>query len=182
MNKNKDVEKIVFAAILTSMALVIKIMFFYIPLPTVIKNVDIFIIFIVFSGILLGPMFGGFVGIAVDLIYLLVVGGDWGFFTLAHFSAGFIPGVFFLFLKYDWKKLIIVLLITLSVYFTITLYALYFYYGWVINVETVSIRLPRYFVTFIISLFAIHFLVTDARLQTFAIYKHFNKKNGKTIA
>jgi ECF transporter S component (folate family) len=174
LGKNRDLEKLVFAALLTSIAIVVKVIFFYIPLPTQIKNIDLFLIFIIFAGVLMGPLYGGLVGFATDITYIFIIGGDWGLFTVAHTLAGLIPGLMFYFLKYNKINLTVSMFITIVLYFGVTTYALKFYgYVPIINYVTIFPRVMRTLITFVPYVFIVHFLITDSRLQSSSIYRDF---------
>jgi ECF transporter S component (folate family) len=174
LGQNRDLEKLIFAALLTSIAIVIKVIFNYIPLPTQIKNIDLFLIFIILGGVLMGPLYGGLIGFTTDIVYIFIAGGDWGLFTVAHTVAGLVPGLMFFFLKYNKINLTVSMFITILLYFGITTYALKFYgYVPIINYITIMPRVIRTLVTFIPYILIVHFLVTDSRLQNSSIYKDF---------
>ena len=173
MGNRNQLEKLIFAALLTSIAIVIKIIFNYIPLPTTIKNIDLFLVFIILAGILMGPVYGGLVGFVTDILFIFMAGGNWGLFTVAHTLAGIIPGLYFAYFRFNKVSLVVSMFFTISVYFAITTVALDILGFIPANIYTIAPRLLRTAIIFIPYCYLVRFLVTDARLQGSSIYNEF---------
>ena len=180
MTRNQTIEKIVFAAILTSMAVLIKIIFYYIPIADQFKRIELYLVLIILSGILLGPVYGAMVGFSTDMIYMILYGGDFIYVPI-HVIAGLIPGIIFYFLPYNKRHLALTILIVKPVYFLLSTTALWILLGWEFNNWAIQVpRLIRTAFMMPIYFLLIHTLVTDQRFSSFSIYKSFlGKKNDK---
>jgi ECF transporter S component (folate family) len=176
MGNRTDLERIVFAAILVSIAIVIKIIFQYIPLPNQIKRIDLFLAFIILGGILLGPLYGALIGFCVDSVYMMIFGGDL-LFAIPHLLAGLIPGLVFHFLRYRIPTFIFTLIVTVAIYFTITTYLLDFY-GYVIASKiTIYPRVARTLIALPIYFTIIELITRNSGVAQFSIMRNFRKKH-----
>lgn len=80
---------------------------------------------IMFSGIITGPIFGALTGFIVDILYLITYGYGFNLMTITSIMWGLIPGLYFMFFKYKFRRLIVVVIITSIVCFSINTYQLY---------------------------------------------------------
>lgn len=175
----EHIQKIVFGALFLSIATVVKILFSYIPVHDIAHS-DIYLVIIMLGGILLGPFHGAVIGIFTDILFITLRGGDWGLYTLAHFFAGFIPGLYFSLFKYNKINVAACTLLTMILYVGTTMFANYFY-GWipVLNWVTVSPSVIRYSILTIPYIFLLHLLVIDPRLKDNDIYRRFRNKHRR---
>lgn len=95
-----SVQKIALTAMFIALSVVLKL-FLGIPIApngTLLKDLNLSPAIIMWSGIALGPVYGGIVGAAADILVFLVrpLGGYMPFFTITNALMGAIPGLFFL--------------------------------------------------------------------------------------
>lgn len=178
MKNRITIENVVFGALLTTMAIVTKTLFEVLPLPDVVKRVELFIVFIIVAGILLGPIYGALSGFVTDIVYVLTFGGVIGLFTLAHVLVGLIPGLIYYLIKYGKVNLAITLIISILTYFTINTIALDILKYIPANYITVSGRLLRTVAVLPLQYFLVYILVADKRFSHFAIHQRFNKRHN----
>lgn len=105
-NQNKKLRNIVFAALLTALAVVLKA-FLDIkinPAGVYIKSINFSVTVIMYSGILLGPTYGGLCGGLTDFLSFILQGsGAYNpVFSLSSAATGIIPGLFYK--KFDLQK------------------------------------------------------------------------------
>ncbi|ERJ12440.1 folate family ECF transporter S component [Haloplasma contractile] len=130
MGRNHDYTfKLVLAAIMGSIAVILK----FVSLETALFRVTFFDIPVIFTGIFLGPFFGGAVGFIADIGLMLFKGYPPSLMTLSSVLWGVIPGMMFYFKKKDKKPNIILfiftIIITSVICFSINTYQLYLWFG-----------------------------------------------------
>jgi len=118
--KKWNIRIIVFAALLAAISVALKI--FGIPvtiLGGLIKDINLSPTIVIYSGMILGPVVGGVVGAATDLLAFLIrpLGGYFPLFTVTNALMGIIPGLFFLKQKrkYSFVKILLVTLLTQTI-------------------------------------------------------------------
>ncbi len=100
MNKHYQLKFTVFAALLTSISVILKL-FLGITVDMfggLVKDINLSPTTIMFSGIILGPVYGGLVGGLTDILVYLVrpLGSYNPIFTITNILIGLLPGLFFL--------------------------------------------------------------------------------------
>lgn len=100
MNNRMKLQKLVLAAILTSLAVVLKI---YLKIPVhvfgeFVKNINLSPAVVMYASIVLGPVYGGIVGGVADILGTLIApaGAFNPLFTLTNALVGIIPALFFM--------------------------------------------------------------------------------------
>lgn len=118
--KNKATQTIVFAALLLTLAVVLKI--FGIPVSLfggLAKDINLSPVIILYSGMVLGPVYGGLIGGATDLLVFLIrpLGGYFPLFTITNALMGILPGLFFQkgHRNFKFVKILLVTLLTQTV-------------------------------------------------------------------
>lgn len=132
---NNKTKLIVFTALLTAIAVVLKV-FLGIPvnfLGTFAKDINFSSAIVIFSGIFLGPLAGGIVGGLTDILAILIrpLGAYIPFFTITNILMGVLPALFYMNGKKNTSfiKLLLVTLIPQAVcsFFLNTLLLMWFY-------------------------------------------------------
>ena len=100
MNKHKQLKFTVFAALLTSISVVLKL-FLGITVDMfggLVKDINLSPTTIMFSGMMLGPVYGGLVGALTDILVYIVrpLGSYNPIFTITNALMGILPALFFL--------------------------------------------------------------------------------------
>lgn len=118
--ENSKIRIIIFAALLAAISVVLKI--FGIPVSLfggLAKDINLSPAFIIYSGMLLGPVFGGLIGALTDLIAFLIrpLGGYFPLFTITNALMGILPSLFFLkkHRKFGFVKILLVTLLTQTI-------------------------------------------------------------------
>lgn len=99
MVSNKKLKLTVFAALLTSISVILKL-FLGITVDMfggLVKDINLSPTTVMFSGIVLGPVYGGLVGALTDILVFLVrpLGSYNPIFTLTNALMGILPALFF---------------------------------------------------------------------------------------
>ena len=100
MNKHNQLKFTVFAALLTSISVVLKL-FLGITVDMfggLVKDINLSPTTIMFSGMMLGPVYGGLVGALTDILVYIVrpLGSYNPIFTITNALMGILPALFFL--------------------------------------------------------------------------------------
>lgn len=100
MNKHNQLKFTVFAALLTSISVVLKL-FLGITVDMfggLVKDIIFFPTAIMFSGMMLGPVYGGLVGALTDILVYIVrpLGSYNPIFTITNALMRILPALFFL--------------------------------------------------------------------------------------
>lgn len=111
MRNNVQIQKLVLAASLTAVSVVIDA-FFRIILNIQGFGLPFYAIPLIIGGIILGPLYGGIMGFVGDALGVFMTGGTYlPFFVIAAILWGVVPGIF-LYKKYSTLRLAMVLVIT----------------------------------------------------------------------
>ncbi len=179
MKSSIIIRKIVYGAVFTSIAIVIKL---FITFETPFFRLSFFEFPLMLCSILLGPLYGALAGFITDLNYIIInpramiVALNW--FTLESITFGLVPGLFFHYIKYNKKKLMIILLITMILGFTFNTLGINMYYGTGYAVSSIPLRLLRDTLKYPLYLYLIHLFITDSRFSSFNFFYQFSKKHG----
>lgn len=172
------VEKIVYAALFTSIAVVIKI---FINYETTFFRLSFFEFPLMLAGILLGPLYGALAGFVTDLNYIItnprgmIVSINW--FTLEAIAWGFLPGLFFQYFKYSKRKLYVMLIFTMPVAFIFNTLGIRLYSTTETALVFLPYRLLRDIAKYFIYIYLVHLFLTDRRFNQFVFFKRFYKKH-----
>ncbi|MCI6609594.1 MAG: folate family ECF transporter S component [Ezakiella sp.] len=123
MNKKFSTKTLVLAAVLTALSVVLT-RFFSVQLTSTMR-IGIGPLPIIMSGIILGPIFGGMVGLVADLIgFLINPGGNFHLgFTLSSVLTGVLPGIVAMLVNKNNDKLnLTIILSVISVYLPVHLF------------------------------------------------------------
>lgn len=174
-----QIERITFGALFASVAIILKIFMSY---ETQFFAVRIFEIPIMVAGVLLGPLFGGFVGLVTDLVYSMVnargLNVGINLFTLESMIYGIIPGLVFRIFIYNKFSISLSTIFTLLIAFTISTTQLFIWsYP---ETKTVIALLPYRVIVLLLKIpfeiFLINLLITNKSFYSISIYQRFFQK------
>lgn len=123
MNKKFSTKTLVLAAVLTALSVVLT-RFFSVQLTSTMR-IGIGPLPIIMSGIILGPIFGGMVGLVADLIgFLINPGGSFHLgFTFSSVLTGVLPGIVAMLVNKDNNRLnLTIFLSVIAVYLPVHLF------------------------------------------------------------
>lgn len=111
----KSLYRLTCAAILAALSIVLNV-FFRTIIPNDLFGIPLFALPLIIGSILLGPFYGGVMGLTVDVISFSLIGtGNFLFlFTLSRIVWGALPGLFYLNTNLKSKKIVLVLGIFLT--------------------------------------------------------------------
>lgn len=174
-------RKIVFGAIFASIAIIMKL---FITYETQFFAVRFFEIPIMIAGILIGPLYGGLVGLVTDLVYSMINirGLNVGFnlFTLEAMIYGILPGVIFTFARYNKINIILSIVFTLIIAFIISSTQLYIWQ----YPQTASFfaLLPYRLIVMVIKIplevILIHYLILNKGFSSIKVFSDFYKRHN----
>ncbi|HEY8364312.1 MAG: folate family ECF transporter S component [Bacilli bacterium] len=185
MTKSKKIiRQVVFGAIFASVAIIMKL---FISYETQFFAVRIFEIPIMIAGILLGPLYGGLVGLVTDLVYSMInirglnVGPN--LFTVEAMLFGIIPGIVFTFFRYKKTTIILSTVITLIIAFIVSSTQLFIWQYE--QPASFFALLPYRFLVMIIKIpfeiIILHYLITYKGFSSIKIYQDFYQKHHINI-
>lgn len=173
------IRKIVFGALFTSIAIVIKL---FITFDTPIFRLSFYEVPLIMCSILLGPLYGALSGFITDINYIIInphaqnVGLNW--FTVESVTFGFLPGFLFYLLKFNKRNLSIILLITMILGFTFNTLGIQFYFGTGTALSSIPFRFLRDAVKYPLYIYLLYLFLTDKRFASFIFFKKFHQKNN----
>lgn len=178
-SKSREIiEQITFGALFAALAIILKL---FITFETNFIRISVFEIPIILSGILLGPLYGAFVGFTTDAVYMMVnirgLDVSFNLFTVASILNGFLPGLFFRFIRYNKKSISLIVPITLFIAFLINTTQLYF---WQKNgmFALLPWRLSIFVLKIPLEIILISSFINYKNFYQFNIYKSFSKRHS----
>lgn len=167
MKKTKNqTKKLVFAALMTAMSVIIGLIcknyLSFGAIRITFENLPVLL-----TGILLGPVYGGAVGAAADLVTAPTTGSVNPFITLGAASVGVVSGVLWKYVikKEGFPQLLLAVMPAHAVgSMLIKSFGLWYFYGYA--VQLCLLRIPLYIVIALAETYLIYYIYRNRRLSS----------------